>query len=121
MPLGDVSQHPAYTQAELLFRSEYGLGIDALWIIGRGHWCDVRHPDVESTHAAVARFVDGTIKVVDLGSRSGTYVQRARFDPDQVAGLTEMAPRYGAGSPLTMHPGYTLWIGHTVAMPWAPQ
>ncbi len=53
----------------------------SLTVIGRAESCDVTlegHSEISREHCAVHSYEDGTVKVVDLGSKNGTWVNGAR-------------------------------------------
>jgi pSer/pThr/pTyr-binding forkhead associated (FHA) protein len=67
--------------------------------VGRAAGCAVSLADdtyVSTLHARVFRGDDGDVKVEDLGSTNGTYLNRAKV-----------------GGPVTLHRGDRLQVGNT--------
>jgi pSer/pThr/pTyr-binding forkhead associated (FHA) protein len=77
------------------------------YILGRGDECDVCFDDnfLSRRHAAVGRDKYGQVWLTDLGSTSGTYLER----PDG---------RLPVREPVRIFPGDVVWLGNSTRIAW---
>ena len=61
-------------------------------VIGRDDECDLTVPDgkVSRRHAAVERFADGRVSVLDLGSSNGTFVNGRKVESAEIDGQAQI-------------------------------
>lgn len=65
---------------------ELRVGRQACYVLGRNEdLCDfgLQHPSVSRQHAAIVHDRDGAVKVLDLGSAQGTFVNGEEIEPNK--------------------------------------